>query len=360
MKEKPLFSVAIVSYGQAHLLQRCLESIFAQNCGSMELLICDDHSCDFSEQELRDWIREHAPETLNRVWICQKEHCVGPAAVAQSALEQAQGEFFICCTAAEVFPEPGALLKGSLQMDDDCAALCQLRRNGQSILLPDMAHLQEGQHLKTIFQVKAVLWRTEEFKSVGGYQTRYQYLREEPALLCALAGGMRLQPADQELLSISPWKGPASQPEQLRLDQWERQKERTEVLCKIALPWLQEKCSRRALWAGKLLISRYQAQSETMLGWRAWSIRQKIWWRIYHLPLLWAMGALQYKRRFHFKFWALTAVVSAAGMMVKPRLCPFWPGPKLWACLFLLSSLFACLAFADRMGAAVLRKIIKE
>ena len=157
----------------------------------MELLICDDHSCDFSEQELRDWIREHAPETLNRVRICQKEHCVGPAAVAQSALEQAQGEFFICCTAAEVFPEPGALLKGSLQMDDDCAALCQLRRNGQSILLPDMAHLQEGQHLKTIFQVEAVLWRTEEFKSVGGYQTRYQYLREEPALLCALAGGFR-------------------------------------------------------------------------------------------------------------------------------------------------------------------------
>jgi len=58
--DRPLFSVVVLLYNQARLVEEALESVFAQGYGPVELLVCDDASTDGSADVAERWCREHA------------------------------------------------------------------------------------------------------------------------------------------------------------------------------------------------------------------------------------------------------------------------------------------------------------
>jgi len=58
--DRPLFSVIVLLYNQAHLVEEALESVFAQGYAPVELLVCDDASTDGSGDVAGRWCREHA------------------------------------------------------------------------------------------------------------------------------------------------------------------------------------------------------------------------------------------------------------------------------------------------------------
>jgi Glycosyltransferases involved in cell wall biogenesis len=58
--DRPLFSVVVLLYNQARLVEEALESVFAQGYGPVELLVCDDASADGSADVAERWCREHA------------------------------------------------------------------------------------------------------------------------------------------------------------------------------------------------------------------------------------------------------------------------------------------------------------
>jgi len=57
---QPLFSVVILLFNQARLVEEALESVFGQDYSPVELLVCDDASADGSAEVAERWCREHA------------------------------------------------------------------------------------------------------------------------------------------------------------------------------------------------------------------------------------------------------------------------------------------------------------
>ena len=83
----PLFSIAIVTFQQRHLLEDCLYSIFKQTYSNIELIICDDESCDFNVTDVNNFIRKHKRENIKNVIVYKQKSNVGTTANCQKAFE---------------------------------------------------------------------------------------------------------------------------------------------------------------------------------------------------------------------------------------------------------------------------------
>ena len=51
--EKPLFSIAIISFNQRNLIEDCIRSILQQTYDNIELIVCDDNSYMIAETDCK-------------------------------------------------------------------------------------------------------------------------------------------------------------------------------------------------------------------------------------------------------------------------------------------------------------------
>lgn len=357
--EQPLVSVAITLYRQAHLLERCLKGVFAQDCGPIELLVCDDHSCDFSLRETEAWIRENAPENIVRVRVSQQTECGGPAAVAQAALDQAEGRYFVRLSGDETFAGADSLKTAIQRMENGAEALFCLRQ-GWTWLQEDVARqlVIYGPHQLAV--PSGVVWSTEALRRMGGYDREFPHLAEESALLRAAVQEADLQAVTEPLVRRFCEPGPSSQPEQVRLDDALRAEEQARLMRAVSLPWLTQKRYRRSLLRAKLEVWQREKKGELLLGWRAWPLRKKLLWRLGNLPLLWATAALQRRHRASLRSWFLLTVASCALLWTGLVYLPEWPGTGIWAVVFLLSLVVSLWLFGCRVASVALRKLMRE
>jgi len=93
----PLISVVIVNWNGEDVLQRCLESVFAQTIRDIEVILVDNASIDRS----LDGIEEHWP----LVNIIRMEKNVGFAAANNIAARAAHGQWLALLN-SDAFPEP--------------------------------------------------------------------------------------------------------------------------------------------------------------------------------------------------------------------------------------------------------------
>ncbi len=82
-----MVSVLIVTYNSEAYLERCLESVLAQDCGSLELVVVDNASSDST--------REILARYEDRARILYNEKNYGFAAAQNQALRQALGEWLL-------------------------------------------------------------------------------------------------------------------------------------------------------------------------------------------------------------------------------------------------------------------------
>ena len=86
----PRFTVFVPTYNRAGTLRRALDSVAAQTCRDLELLIVDDGSTDDTEELVRSWPR---PGDIPLTYVRQPNQ--GKHAAHNTALEHARGEFFV-------------------------------------------------------------------------------------------------------------------------------------------------------------------------------------------------------------------------------------------------------------------------
>ncbi len=59
MNEKPLVSVAIITYNQKEYLRECIESVLVQDYPNIEIVVADDASTDGTQDMLRDYDKKY-------------------------------------------------------------------------------------------------------------------------------------------------------------------------------------------------------------------------------------------------------------------------------------------------------------
>lgn len=108
----PLFSVIVPVYNTAGYLERCMNALFDQTCGDLEILAVDDGSTDDSRQ-LLDAMAQRDP----RLRVFSKANA-GQGAARNYALARARGRYVVFVDSDDtVSPELLATVAGSL-LDD--------------------------------------------------------------------------------------------------------------------------------------------------------------------------------------------------------------------------------------------------
>ena len=99
-------SVVITNYNYATFLRSCVESVVAQKCDSIEIIIVDDGSSDNSREVIEDLLREYSDKNIRALY---QENSGQPAIARNSGIETAQGKFILPLDADDMIA-PGYLL----------------------------------------------------------------------------------------------------------------------------------------------------------------------------------------------------------------------------------------------------------
>ncbi|MDZ7736259.1 MAG: glycosyltransferase [Gammaproteobacteria bacterium] len=87
-QELPKVSVLITTFNRAHLLPRCLESVYGQNYDNLEVIVVDDASTDETPNVIDDFKKQH-----DDLIVVTHEKNMGNARARNSAWRAASGEF---------------------------------------------------------------------------------------------------------------------------------------------------------------------------------------------------------------------------------------------------------------------------
>lgn len=120
-----LFTVAVLTYQQRHHLERCLEHIFLQDYPAIELIVCDDNSCDFDVEEVEAYIRRRKSKNIVSVTVYKQPYYSGETKNCQTACRIAHGTYLKYLKVDEEFADSLALAK---------AAACFERTGGNAIV----------------------------------------------------------------------------------------------------------------------------------------------------------------------------------------------------------------------------------
>ena len=72
-----LVSVILLSYNSADQLPRALGSVFAQDYPRLEIIVTDDGSEEFSEEEVREYIETHKTPNIERYCVISSPENTG-------------------------------------------------------------------------------------------------------------------------------------------------------------------------------------------------------------------------------------------------------------------------------------------
>ena len=106
-----LLSILLLSYNNLNEVYVTLDSIFCQDYPSLELILSDDASWDFTEQQPRvaAYIEEHRPENLQKViWVSHAENG-GTVKNMNDAIRASHGEYLFSFSPEDVLSHEKAL-----------------------------------------------------------------------------------------------------------------------------------------------------------------------------------------------------------------------------------------------------------
>ena len=145
-KRTSLFSVVIVTYEQNHLLEKSIDSVIKQDYENIELIICDNGSCDFDEKTVKTYIEKHRRDNIKRVVVRKQTKTVSKAENYQSALELTHGEYVGFLTGKLQLADADTLTKMGKLFTSESSNLIVTRMIGVT---------PEGNYTDRIFPVSA-------------------------------------------------------------------------------------------------------------------------------------------------------------------------------------------------------------
>lgn len=88
-----LFSVIIAAYNNAHLLYGAIDSVLMQDYPAVDLIVVDDGSADFPQEDICRYIAENAKANLQHFEVYQNPENLGTVRSINGALRRSSGAF---------------------------------------------------------------------------------------------------------------------------------------------------------------------------------------------------------------------------------------------------------------------------
>lgn len=93
MGSKPLVSIPLLVYQNAHLIHDAIDSVAEQDYENIELIISDDCSGDFNQQEVADYVKSRNRGNISRLVINENRTNLGTVRHCNRVLGLAQGMY---------------------------------------------------------------------------------------------------------------------------------------------------------------------------------------------------------------------------------------------------------------------------
>ncbi|WP_031475092.1 glycosyltransferase [Agathobaculum desmolans] len=360
---KGLFSIAIVSYNQADLIYDCIDSILEQKYPAIELIIADDHSYDFDQVKLTEYIEKNCHENLVRYQVYTNPQNLGIVKNCNIACAHAKGEYLKTIAADDSFADKLVFQRMAKKLQDPrngivCARGKAIQHTGEStedrypsdidfqalLQIPDTNELYRYMVTRPWSPIfaPAVFWRNELFQSIGGYDESYVFTEDWPCWIRLAKEKIPFCFVDDFVVKYR-YGGISNQsldgmPNLLRKIHYKE--------CVRALREEYENV-RQKYSKGSALRCWYCAEAIEMksvleLDWYEMSFMQKLRFRMKKLPVLSyikLMSAINYNKWFHIKREMFVAVIFMILLLTDRQLLPICDltVPMAWATLVLLS-----------------------
>lgn len=108
---RPLFTFAITAYNNYKYLFEALESVFIQDYPNIQLIISNDGSSDFNDEELQQYIDAHKPQNIRQVLIKNHAENMGTVRNVEFCRSNAQGEYIMYMAADDALNGSGVLTR---------------------------------------------------------------------------------------------------------------------------------------------------------------------------------------------------------------------------------------------------------
>lgn len=319
---RKLFSIAIVSYNQRNLIEDCINSILEQTYENIELILCDDNSCDFDVKEIENYIEKNKNKNIKNVIVYKQNRNVGTSANCQKAMELASGEYFKLQAGDDMLREPDVLKKiANLLELNSCNVIIGRAQacTHEGTLVNDIYPLEDNfskaknASPRKLFELlstrswgayvcaPAVFWRMSFLKEMGGFDLSYKYTEDWPLWLEICKRGYEITYTDM-ITTIYRYGGISNGSSELNKSIGkEHYQECIRMLKEKSMPVLKEKYSRLVQMRCWFSIKSIEARIVQEQKWSYWTLLRKIIWRIQNIPFL-LMQELFYIRYVGLRF----------------------------------------------------------
>lgn len=210
--QKPVFSFAIVSYNNYRYIFEAVDSVLQQTYPAIELLIANDGSSDFNQEELSAYIDAHKRENLVRVDIHNNETNLGTVKNIESVRQRATGAYIMYMAADDALYDETVLQRYADEFErlgEDAmvvssrTAMCSMQLNQIMDCMPDAEGIRiirdstpaelfsRLSHTFTI-PTTSTCYRTALYDMVGPYDTEYFIIEDASFFLRLSRIGIRV------------------------------------------------------------------------------------------------------------------------------------------------------------------------
>ncbi len=206
----PLFSFCILAYNNYQSVFETLDSLLSQDYPEIELIVSNDGSKDFDEQNVRHYIRENSRENVRSVLV--RNHTVNHGTVrnAEWCRTHARGEYLMYMAADDALDNSGVLsaFAAGFECRPEAMILCA-RTEMCGALLEDVkfsvpseevvALLKSGDNRRLysrlshdcLIPTTSTCYRASVYAKTGGYDGNYRLIEDYSFFARAARMGIR-------------------------------------------------------------------------------------------------------------------------------------------------------------------------
>lgn len=194
MENKRVTCIMTVYKDYTHLY-RAIDSVLYQKYDDFELIVCDDCSGDFPQEEILRYIQDNKKENLRNVLVYSNEKNLGTVKNFNTAIKKASGYYFINLSGDDIFWSDNVFQQVVRKFDDTGAVYATCRaimktadnRNGMCFQLEkdleDIQKMDAAQLYNRITKDNIILGAStyftyEAIKRFGYFDERYIYIED--------------------------------------------------------------------------------------------------------------------------------------------------------------------------------------
>ena len=357
-REKPLFSVIVLTYMQRHLLDACINSILEQDYPNIEIVISDDCSADFDPDEVRRCIQSKRGPNIKNVVVVKQPQNVGTSQNARSGVQLSTGTYFKLHAGDDMLYSNDTLTMMEYHlkipnvnivaarsracqhdgtMTGDCYPADQAIEKMMDANAREQFTMMATQSWGEYVNAPAVFWKRTFYEAMGGFDPKYKYTEDWPMWLKITKAGHRIT-AVNEITTIYRYGGISNDQSDVNVSLGkEHYEECIRMLEEEALPVFEQGNQKLKIMRCKQSIWCIRARITYETQWKNWPVLKKAAWKCRNakqLLLAWA-----YRRR----TWGTSLSIRNEGIATLGmgliyhfhlRIWPTLDCDMLWAALF--------------------------